>query len=69
MLKKYDLVKVIKSEESVYSHFEGAVGIITEIKEHHLGYPYLITFVEDTFRRESEHVGGLLWNEDEIEGV
>lgn len=69
MNKQFDLVKIIKPKESIYNNFIGAIGLITKVDSKHLGYPYHITFIDNEFRKQSDDVGGLLWSDEEIEGV
>ena len=68
MFNKHDLVRIIRSTDSIYNHFIGAEGVIIGVR---IGYdhPYQILFLDDKLRAEEKADGGILWKDSEIEGV
>ena len=68
MLKQYDLVKVVSTQDKDVCSFIGGIGIIAEVHEKE-EYPYEILFVGKKLNDASMAMGILLWKEEELEVV
>lgn len=67
-LERYDLVIVAKSNDESTEEFVGALGVVTEVHED-FEYPYELIFVGKKLNVVSDKLGGLLWNDKQLEAI